>query len=60
MTKQCEILDTITIDNELWQCNHSFANTDGMIFLLQRDGKVYNFDPFGEKQLAEILDLNED
>ena len=60
MTQQCEVLDTITIDHEIDWCDGSFTNKDGMIFLLDYDGKVKCFDPFGEKQLKEIQDLQED
>ena len=31
-----------------------------MIFLYRHGGKVYFFDPFGEKKLTEIKDLQED
>ena len=58
MNKQCDVLDTITIyfANGFEQ---SFTNKDGMIFLLTENGEVKCFDPFGEKQLTQIQDLQE-
>ena len=60
MTKQCEVLDTITIDHMIWWCYESCTNKDGMIFLMYRDDNMKCFDPFGEKQLTEIKDMDED
>ena len=60
MTLQYEVLDTITTDKEIGPSYQRFTNTDGMIFLLGCNGKVYCFDPFCEKKVTEIQDLNED
>ena len=60
MNKQCEVLDTITIDRHINWCITSSTHPDGTIFLLQNDGKVLCYDPIGEKQLKEIQDLNQD
>ena len=58
MTTQCEVLDTITTDTGLMVHSKGFANAEGMIYILSSSGKVYCFDPFGEKQLTELQNLN--
>ena len=41
-------------------CIQSGTNSDGVIFFLDLNGKVKCFDPFGEKQVTEIQDLEKD
>ena len=42
----------------MFRCEQKFTNTDGMIFLMTSNGgKLYCFDPFGEKQLEEIQNI---
>ena len=60
MTLQYEVLDTITTDRDPNPSQQRFTNKDGMIFLLDYDGKVYCFDPLCEKKVTEIQDLQED
>ena len=60
MPKQCEILDTITIDNVNSNWYQSCTNKDGMIIVLDVEGEVYCFDPFGEKKLIKIQNLQQD
>ena len=58
MNTQCEVLDTITTDIRFDHCQQKFTNKQGRIFLLDSLGKVYCFNPFGEKQPREVKDLH--
>ena len=60
MTRQYEVLDTITTKNGPGLCYQKFTNKEGMTFLLLSSGKVCFFDPFGEKKLTTIKDLQQD
>ena len=60
ITLQYEVLDIITPDIDLTVYYQRFTNTEGMIFLLDDDGKVYCFDPAGEKTLEELWNLHKD
>ena len=59
MNKQFEVLDSAVINNFSF-VEQSFVNRDGTIFMLQPNGKVNFFDPFGEKQITVLKDLQED
>ena len=60
MTNQFERLDVITFTAYLKQHHISMTNRDGIIFQLQKDGKMTCFDPFGKRKLKEVQDLDED
>ena len=61
MTKPYEVIDTKIDTNDfdifLGRCNISFTDKEGKIFLLNDANKVFCFDPFGEKNLTQIIDL---
>ena len=58
---QCEVLDTITgIPRDVEGCPQRFTNKEGMIYMLDPCGKVYCFDPLGDKQIGEVQDLQND
>ena len=59
MNKQYEVLDTIT-SAPIKACFQRFTNKEGMIFILDLFGMVYCFDPFGERKLSEVQDLQQD
>ena len=59
MTAQYEVLDTIT-SKPIGRSIQRFTNAEGVVFLVGCTGKVYCFDPFGEKKLTEVQDLQQD
>ena len=60
MTRQYEVLDTINTGKIPGECMQNFTNAEGKIFLLGDTGKVYCFDPFGEKKVETLHDLRKD
>ena len=60
MNKQYEVLDTFTTESYPDPCYQKFTNAEGIIFLLDFSGKVRRFDPFVEKKITKVQDLNED
>ena len=59
MTNQYEVLNTIT-DKYIGMCSQRLTNKEGKIFLLDSNGQVYCFDPFGERKATEVQDLQRD
>ena len=59
MTTQYEVINTITTRLNL-PTYQAFTNTEGLLFLLDIQGKVHCYDPFGAKQLTELQDLSKD
>ena len=61
MNKQYEVLHTITNAGVNHYCSFQrFTNKEGKIFLISLNGMVSCFDPLGDKQLTEVLDLAQD
>ena len=60
MNSNYEVLDTIANLEYLDIVYSQFTTTEGMSFLMDDCGRVYCFDPFGEKKLTKIQDLQQD
>jgi len=62
MTKPYEASNTLTtiyVSNFV-VCFQRNTNKKGKIFLLNYNGPLFFFDPFGERRLTEVQDLQED
>ena len=63
MITQYEVLDTIITNEDLSPDSpglQGFITKEGKIYLLLVSGGVYCFDPSGERELTEVLDLRKD
>ena len=59
MNSQCEVLDTVKGQFNSCGYTQKFTNTEGKVFLLDYQGKVSYWDPFGGNKEVQIQDLRE-
>ena len=57
MNKQYEVLDTVD-SQYIGLASQRYTNKEGVIFMLvNRSGKLYCFNPFGERKPTKVQDL---